>query len=144
MTSAAKEGGAETDSWAAKALLRELGFDAEITGHWDLELDSQNVVLSGDDVSVEIEGERLSAKQGVLTFTDKRLASIELLGNTKFVGKFFPFQADHALYKTGSEPSEFSRVFNEVTMTGSVVSETKEPGEVILFSANEVLSLIHI
>ena len=139
MTSAAKEGGAETDSWAAKALLRELGFDAEITGHWDVKLDSQNVVLSGNDISVEIEGEKLSAQKGVLTFSDKRLASVELIGKaTKFANGFFPFQADHAILKAGNGPSDFSKVFDEIKMTGNVVSEMREPGEVILFSAREI------
>ena len=139
ISSSVKTEDAEPDSWAAKTLLRELGFDAEINGHWDIKLDSHNVVLTGNDVSVEIRGEKLSAEKGVLKFTDKRLASVELIGKaTKFVNGFLPFKADRAILKTGSAPSEFSKVFDEIKMTGNVVSEIREPGEVILFSAHEV------
>ena len=108
------------DSWAVKAILKEMGFEAELSGHMEVKLKPDAVELTGKDIVIEFAHEKYSADSGTLTFVNKQLKSLTLVGEVECDFNGLPFQADKVQLVSGTEEVEFSHVFSSIEMSGNV------------------------
>jgi len=114
------DGELKYDSWAVKAILKEMGFEAEVTGHLEVNLKPDAVELSGKDIVIEFAHEKYSADSGTLMFVNKQLKSLTLVGEVECDFNGLPFQADKVQLVSGTEEVEFSHIFSSVEMSGNV------------------------
>jgi beta-lactamase regulating signal transducer with metallopeptidase domain len=139
------------DPWMVKTLLKEVGYEAEVKGHLEMELNSGDLKLSGKEIVIELADGRamvlesdetygkMSAKSGVLTFTNKQLTSVALTGKVE-LGLFggIPIHADRALLTRGSEKLNFSNAFSNVLLSGNVQARAFENGEGMAWAADQI------
>jgi len=130
-----------TNSWAIKAILKEMGFAAEVTGHLAVNLKPNTVEVSGKGIDIEFAHQKFSADTGTLTFTNKKLSSLSLVGGVEYCVGGLPsctLYADNALLVRGTEEPDFSNVFSSVKMFGNVGVSEIEGEEGMTLSADEL------
>jgi len=137
-------GNLKADSWAVAAILKEMDLEAEVSGRLEVKLDDGKVELSGKEMTIEIENEKFSADTGVITFANKQLASVELIGDVKLSLHDAPIVADkvqmvgRAQEPTCVGPFYFSSLFSSLRMFGRISINDIEDQEGMAWSADSV------